>query len=95
MNLNKRVAKNIKSIRIARGISQSDLSQSSGLTIRYISRIENSDQNLTIEALENIALGLGCSVLELLGEEKEASIKPPLKSIEETIRFLQSIKSKY
>jgi transcriptional regulator with XRE-family HTH domain len=94
MILGKRVAKNVKALRLARGLSQQDLAVKTKLTVRYISRLENSAPNLTLDVLERLYIGLGCSLMELIGDEKEITQKPPTKSLDETIRFLQGLRSR-
>jgi transcriptional regulator with XRE-family HTH domain len=94
LGLGKRVSKNVKAVRIARGLSQQALADKTGLTVRYLSRLENSAQNITLDVLERLVHGLNCSTVELLGEEKEVSQKPPTKALDETIRFLQSLRSR-
>ncbi len=48
MILGKRVAKNARAIRLSRGLSQQDLANKTGLTVRYLSR---GSQNATLPAL--------------------------------------------
>lgn len=94
MALGKRVAKNVKAIRLQRGLSQQDLANKTGLTVRYISRLENSAPNLTLEVLEKLAKGLGCSVNELLGNQEEYLTTESQQLLDQTINFLQSIRSR-
>lgn len=93
MALGKLVAKNVKAIRLERGISQQALAQKSKLTVRYISRLENTAPNVTLDVLERLAKGLSCSVQELI-EDGVHHEKPPIKELDQTIRFLQSLRSR-
>lgn len=94
MALGKLVAENVKAIRLERGFSQQALAQKSKLTVRYISRLENTAQNVTLDVLERLAKGLGCHVQELIGSGIHDHEKPPIKELEQTIRFLQSLRSR-
>ena len=58
MKLGTIVAKNIKALRLENGLSQKDLADKTGLTIRYISRLENTSPNITLEVVEKLARGL-------------------------------------
>lgn len=58
MKLGTIVAKNIKALRLENGLSQKDLADKTGLTIRYISRLENTSPNITLEVIEKLARGL-------------------------------------
>ena len=66
MNLEEAVKRNVRALRLAAGISQKVFAERSGLSIRYISRLENEGGNLTLDVLERLAKGLNCSVAELL-----------------------------
>lgn len=81
MALGKIVAENVKAIRLERGIPQAALAQKSKLTVRYISRLENTAPNVTLDVLERLAKGLGCSVTELLGAEGESEKQIPIKAL--------------
>ena len=74
--LRKIVAKNVRAIRQAKGISQQELSKRTKLTVRYLSRMENYPQNVTLETVEVIARGLECSVTELI-EDRSSNLKSP------------------
>lgn len=95
MALGKMVAENVKAIRLERGISQQTLAQKSKLTVRYISRLENTAPNVTLDVLERLAKGLGCSVTALIGNTGEFEEQIPVKALDQTIRFLQSLRSRY
>lgn len=95
MSLGKNVAKNVKAIRLREGISQQQLSNKTGLTVRYISRLENTAPNVTLDVLERIANGLSCSASELLGNHKsDTNLKKSVDLLDQTIKLLQSLKSR-
>lgn len=88
------VAKNIKYYRKIKGLSQDKLSQKCGLSVRFISRAENSPQNLTIETLESIAHALDTTVSDLTGATDHKNFpKIPArtsKAIDQVVKFLQA-----
>lgn len=94
MVLGKRVSKNTKAKRLERGLSQQDLANKTGLTVRYISRLENTSPNITLDVLERLVKGLGCSISDLVGDEKKALASGSEDILDQTIHFLQSLKSR-
>lgn len=97
MILGNRVATNVKSIRLSRGISQQKLATKTGLTVRYISRLENTSPNVTLEVLERLTKGLGCSIVDLVGdkeEEKPVFANHSKEMLDDVIHFLQSLRSR-
>jgi transcriptional regulator with XRE-family HTH domain len=94
MNLAKRFAKNLKALRLARGLSQKELSDATGLTIRYISKLENSDPNVTLNVVEKASKALNCTIFDLLGESAHSGIGIDPKDIDRVIRTLESIRSR-
>ncbi len=95
MDLGKNVAKNVRAIRLKQGMSQQQLADKTGLTVRYISRLENTAPNVTLDVLERISKGLGCSAAELLGEGSlDLGLKKSTEMLDQTIKFLQSIRSR-
>lgn len=98
MVLGKRVATNVKAIRLSRGLSQQDLADKTGLTVRYISRLENTAPNVTLEVLEKLTKGLGCGPGDLIGSATDTALlesKAGTKEIlDQTIRFLQALRSR-
>ncbi len=95
MALGKTVAKNVKAIRLRQGISQQQLANKTGLTVRYISRLENTAPNVTLEVLERLAGGLNCLAGELLGDGgPDLGLKKSTEMLDQTIKFLQSLRSR-
>ena len=95
MGLAKHVSKNVKSMRLVRGLSQQDLADKTGLAVRYISRLENTSPNITLDVLERLLDGLECSIIELVGDENESLPKTSIKALDETIRVLQGLRSRF
>jgi len=94
MVLGKRVAKNVKAIRLGRGLSQQDLADKTGLTVRYISRLENTAPNLTLEVIEKLTKGLHCSANDLVSSDDDHSMVGTKEMLDQTIRFLQGLRSR-
>jgi XRE family aerobic/anaerobic benzoate catabolism transcriptional regulator len=94
MSLAKRFAKNLRAIRLGKGLSQKALSDATGLTVRYLSKLENSDPNVTLGVLEKLAKALECSVFDLLGESEKSQLKWNGDEIEQAIRILTSLRAR-
>ena len=93
MILGKRLAKNAKAIRVSKGLSQQKLANKTGLTVRYISRLENTAQNVTLDVLEKLTRGLGCSLGDLFGEEGQ-DLNGSADTLDEAINLLQGLRSR-
>jgi len=95
MALGKCVAKNVRAIRLAQGLSQKNLADRTGLTIRYISRLENTAPNLTLDVIERLSKGLNCEIIDLLGVSTEKNFGTQSKEVlDQTIQLLQSLRSR-
>jgi transcriptional regulator with XRE-family HTH domain len=67
------LARNVRRLRDERGWNQEVLADAAGLTQSQISKIEGADLNLTIDTLQDLAMGLGKRVAELFEEGKRAN----------------------
>jgi transcriptional regulator with XRE-family HTH domain len=65
-----RLADNLKNVREARGYTQEELANITGLGRTYISRVEQAVINITLANLETLAKGLGCWESDLLRRRK-------------------------
>jgi transcriptional regulator with XRE-family HTH domain len=65
------LAKNIRLARKAQKISQEELADLAGMHRTYLGAIERTEQNVSIDNIERIAVALGCTVAELFQEEEE------------------------
>lgn len=63
----------LKRLRLARGMHQSDLAASSGVSTATISKIENNLISPTLLTLEALAKALGVSVRSLISDEGDAA----------------------
>jgi len=66
----RRVAANIKRCRHQRELTQDELAQRLGVSLRYVSMLEQNAKNLSIESLTRIAVALDVDIAELVCEEK-------------------------
>ena len=63
----KGLAKNLKELRVLRGMSQEYLAEESRVGLRTIQRIENNESKPTGETLKRISVALGVNMNELIG----------------------------
>jgi transcriptional regulator with XRE-family HTH domain len=74
------LARNLRRIRVACGVSQERLAADAGIDRAYVSEIEREQANVTLDLLDRMAAVLGCEVGEFLrmpedGEEVSAGLK--------------------
>lgn len=62
----KKLAENMRKIRMRKKMSQGDICRALGVDRAYISNIESGKQNPTLATIEKIAEALGVKVNELL-----------------------------
>ena len=60
------LAANVKERRAALKMTQAELSIRSGVATSHLSFIERAKANPTLEVVEQLAKGLGCSAIDLL-----------------------------
>jgi len=63
------LGKNVKKFREGKGWSQRDLANSAQISQPFISAIENDSKDVTSKVLKKLALALGVSITELIGDE--------------------------
>lgn len=86
------VAKNVKSERLRIGLSQQKLAELTGLSVRYISRLETESQNIRIDKLEALSRALGISPIQLLQGVDGSRLSPTIANqLTEAMKILQSI----
>lgn len=71
------IGEHIKSIRISKGLTQSELSDKSGVALRTIQRIENSEVNPSIYSLKaiGVALDVNLNETQIRGNDKKFEFK--------------------
>lgn len=88
------ISKNVRAERIRAGLSQQALAKRTGLSVRYISRLETQPQNIRIDKLYLIASALGIEPSALLGRSGASSGKNVghiAHSLKTAIRLLESV----
>jgi transcriptional regulator with XRE-family HTH domain len=65
-NSAKKLGKNIKRIRLAKGMTQGDICRKLGIDRAYISNVESGHKNPTLSTISKLAKTLGVSVAKLL-----------------------------
>jgi transcriptional regulator with XRE-family HTH domain len=63
------LAKNMRRLRAARGLSQEALAHESGINRTYLSAVERSERNVSIDNIARIARGLKIEPWKLLKDE--------------------------
>lgn len=66
----------IKKLREQSGLTQAELAERSGVSVRTISRIEVGTANMTQKTGERLANALNCTYADIIAEEK-----PPLSEL--------------
>lgn len=66
MDIIKKFSKRVKTLRLQKDMSQSDLAKKLGVHSTYISKIERGEQNMSIQGVEKLAKAIGVSVGELM-----------------------------
>lgn len=66
MNLNKKVASNIKQLRAAKQIKQSVLAKHLNMSVENLSRLENGKINITVDFLDQVAKKLDTTVTAII-----------------------------
>jgi transcriptional regulator with XRE-family HTH domain len=61
-----RFARNLRTYRAARGLSQQHLAEQADLSRVYISKVENSAASISIDTMEKLATVLAIDIAELL-----------------------------
>ena len=70
------LARNVRRIRLARGVTQEQLSHESGVMQSHLSEIEAGKRNATIDLIGAIALALGVPVAMLFDEGRDTADHP-------------------
>lgn len=66
----------VKKKRLELGLTQPELAQKSGVSLRTISRIESGASNITQRTGEALAIALHCSYADLVDNGKDNSLVP-------------------
>jgi len=63
------LAKNMRRLRASRGLSQEALAHESDINRTYLSAVERSERNVSIDNIARIARGLGVEAWKLLKDD--------------------------
>ena len=74
--LQRALARNIRAIREAAGLTQTDLAKRAGSTQTHVSEIEAAARNVTLSMVSRYASALGVSEWDLLAQGPEKPLKP-------------------
>jgi len=89
--LNKNIARNLKKIRLVRGLSLDNLAEQTGVSKSILAQIERGEANPTIGTIERILSGLRISITELSEDNSVVSRKVQRKTLEP----LKEVKGSY
>jgi transcriptional regulator with XRE-family HTH domain len=66
MDIKEKFGIRLKTLRKAKGLSQEELAERSGLNRPYISAIEKGKRNFSLEVMEKLAGAMGVEIRELI-----------------------------
>lgn len=69
MSLRERVARNLRRLRNAKGISQEELADRADVNRNYVGMLEREEYAASVDMLEKLAEGLGVDPIEFLRQE--------------------------
>lgn len=67
LSARERFARNLRQWRLARGLSQEELSARAELSQTFLSQIENGSRNVSLDKIEKLAKALEIDITDLLG----------------------------
>lgn len=79
------IGKNIKDIRTARGITQTELAEKTDLSVQFISYIENGTKHPGLETMIKIASALGTTMDALLLGNQPANRQSYQKEVQDLL----------
>lgn len=77
MDVYRLVARNIRRLRLERGISQEDLAHRAGLDRSYVSALDRGRRNPSLRVLHQVAVALDVSLVDIVSEHTAQDTLPP------------------
>ena len=95
-----RVGRNVRRLRLSRGLSQEQLAELAGNSPKHLGLVESGKVNVTIDILAAIATGLSVNVAELFGPAPAAAQAPrsfvlsprELTRLDDVVRIIRDVK---
>ena len=81
MDVRQLVGRNLRRVRLAKGLTQEQLSDVSGCSQQYLSDLERGRRNPTINTLFELAQALKVSHVDLVRPDRESASEAVRKSI--------------
>jgi transcriptional regulator with XRE-family HTH domain len=72
------VARNLRKLRVARGISQEALAVDASVDRTYVSRLERGLENPTVGVVERLAIALNVEITAFFAKPKQGEKEPPV-----------------
>lgn len=72
MDMRRLVGRNVRRVRLAKGLTQEELAALTGFTQHYISVLENGRRNPTVVTVYELAQALGVTHVELVTPDGES-----------------------
>jgi ribosome-binding protein aMBF1 (putative translation factor) len=66
LDLRRSFARNLRRLRVARGLSQAELAATAGMTRAHLNRLEHGAYNASLDTVSKLATALGVKLLDLL-----------------------------
>lgn len=73
MDIRAVIGRNVRRLRVARGLTQEELSNRCDFDQRYISQVETGQRNLTVLSLYELAQALGTTPVALVTPSEDAA----------------------
>jgi transcriptional regulator with XRE-family HTH domain len=83
----------VKALRVTRGLSQEELAERAGMSLKHLGEIERAATEPSITAVLGLAKGLEVRVLELLPDPARVTPEPKALSRDDWQRILEITKS--
>jgi transcriptional regulator with XRE-family HTH domain len=70
------VARNLRRLRVRKGLSQENLAVDAGIDRTYVSRLERGLENPTVAVLERLSQALGAEIVEFFAIPRKGEAPP-------------------